>query len=90
VDSLGIMLIERPQTLLNKKKHFFASYEIPDSMRKHIKKIRNLYFELEQMRLHAEIDRITYYKNAIEKMVAGNIEVDMEQIPPRLRSLISD
>ena len=52
----------------SKKKYFFQSFEIERSPqeREHFKKIRNLYFELEQMRLNAERERIGNYREAIE------------------------
>ena len=34
-------------------------------MRREVKKIRNIYFELEQMRVNAERDRISSYKELL-------------------------
>ena len=58
----------------SKKKYFFQSFEIERSPqeREHFKKIRNLYFELEQMRLNAERERIGNYREAIEQLLTGH------------------
>jgi hypothetical protein len=47
VDRLYAMFVERPLMLGYKKKYFFKSYELPENMNNSVKKIRNLYIELE-------------------------------------------
>jgi hypothetical protein len=46
-ETLYAMMQERSKILESKKKYFFKSYEVPESERSNVKKIRNLYFELE-------------------------------------------
>lgn len=70
-DTLYAMMCERPQILDAKKKYFFTSYEDQDGYSVNIKKIRNLYIELEQMRLKAERERFTNYRELIENLLAS-------------------
>ena len=46
-DKLFVMLVERPQMMKFKKKHFFKTNEMSEKMTKQLTKIRNVYFELE-------------------------------------------
>ncbi|CDW74818.1 UNKNOWN [Stylonychia lemnae] len=70
-ETLYAMMCERPQILDAKKRNFFKSYEDP-TQGADVKKIRNLYFELEQMRLKAERERLTNYKEMIENLLTNH------------------
>lgn len=71
--TLYAMWCERPSIMESKKMFFFDSHEVPDSQRLQVKKIRNLYFELEHMRLKAEKERITNYREMIEDLLEQHI-----------------
>ena len=66
----------------SKKKYFFKSYEksptktadsttgeINEDPSSNMKKIKNLYFELEQMRANSEKDRIKSYRELLEGLL---------------------
>ena len=56
------MMQERPQIIEAKKRYF---------MKDDTKKVRNLYFELEQMRLNSEHDRISSYREMVEALISN-------------------
>lgn len=58
------MMQERPQIIEAKKKHVFRANG-------DTKKVRNLYFELEQMRLNSEHDRIVSYREMVEALITN-------------------
>lgn len=74
VETLYAMMSERPQIMDSKKKYFFNSFEVEKLPQEkgQVKKIRNLYFELEQMRLNAERERISNYREIIEQLLASH------------------
>eukprot|EP00347_Sterkiella_histriomuscorum_P011192 403373395 len=81
-ETLYAMMCERPQIMDAKKRNFFNSYEEFDNFGSQVKKIRNLYFELEQMRLKAEKERITNYRELIEQILSQN------QMSPQKKTII--
>ena len=64
---LYAMIMERPNIMGAKKKYFFR-----DNGDSQVAKVRNLYFELEQMRVRAERDRISSYKELIQQLILNN------------------
>ena len=73
---------ERTSIIESKKKYFFRSYEksptktagengeSTENSSSNMKKIKNLYFELEQMRANSEKDRIRSYREMLEALLA--------------------
>jgi hypothetical protein len=58
------MMQERPSILEAKQKYLFK-----EDNESNVKKIRNLYFELEEMRMQSEHDRIKTYKEMLENLL---------------------
>lgn len=67
--TLYAMLCERPNIIDVKKKHFMGG-EDSDLSQKQTELTRNMFFDLEQMRLKAEHERITNYKEMIEGLIS--------------------
>jgi len=53
-----MMIIERPNILQFKKKHFLNTYASSQKVEEELLKVKSLQQEIEQMRVNAEIERI--------------------------------
>lgn len=66
MQKLDQLIVERPNIIEKKKKHFFSSYEMKDLESKSHGKIRNVHLELQKMRMLAEQDKLLQYKGINE------------------------
>mmetsp|Transcript_43027 Transcript_43027/g.31417 ORF Transcript_43027/g.31417 Transcript_43027/m.31417 type:complete len:128 (+) Transcript_43027:526-909(+) len=72
-DKLAMMIIERPNLLELKKKHFLRQEGRSGEIQQALDRVRDLRTELEAMKLNAEVERLQKYKEKLMGMLGLDI-----------------